>query len=145
MASPSADHSADRSAPLPEGLSALFARAGELAALLDAPLSAVTDVPRPEHPRPQLHRPTWLTLNGTWQFEIDQGDSGRDRGLLERELDSEILVPFAPETEASGIGNRDYLEAVWYRRTATIHTVLEFLLPLLPFYPLDPDSPVWLT
>ncbi|MGO2585481.1 MAG: sugar-binding domain-containing protein [Brachybacterium tyrofermentans] len=128
---------------LPEHLSSLFSRADELAALLDAPLSAVTDVPRPEHPRPQLHRPTWLTLNGTWQFEIDQGDSGRDRGLLERDLDSEILVPFAPETEASGIGNRDFLEAVWYRRTVTVPADWEGLRPILRFEAVDQDATVW--
>ena len=69
---------------LPEALAALFTRADELAAQLDAPLSAAPDVPRPEHPRPQLQRPTWLNLNGTWQFEIDRGDTGRERGLLGR-------------------------------------------------------------
>ncbi|MGO1925993.1 MAG: beta-galactosidase, partial [Brachybacterium tyrofermentans] len=95
-----------RPADLPEPLADLFSRAEGLAALLDAPLAEGADVPRPEHPRPQLQRPTWMTLNGTWQFEIDQGDSGRERGLLERELAQTITVPFAPETEASGIGNR---------------------------------------
>ncbi|MBB5832292.1 glycoside hydrolase family 2 protein [Brachybacterium aquaticum] len=128
---------------LPESLTALFARADALAELLDAPASAATDVPRPEHPRPQLHRPTWLSLNGTWQFEIDQGDSGRERGLLERELAGTITVPFAPETEASGIGNRDFLEAVWYRRTVTIPAEWEGLRPLLRFEAVDYDATVW--
>ena len=104
---------------LPEALTALFTRADELAAQLDAPLSAAPDVPRPEHPRPQLQRPTWLNLNGTWEFEIDRGDTGRERGLLDRALEDEITVPFAPETAASGIGDRDFLETVWYRRTLT--------------------------
>ncbi|WP_193104919.1 glycoside hydrolase family 2 protein [Brachybacterium sp. FME24] len=128
---------------LPEHLSSLFSRADELAAQLDAPLSTITDVPRPEHPRPQLHRPTWLTLNGTWQFEIDQGDSGRDRGLLERDLAQSITVPFAPETEASGIGNRDFLEAVWYRRTVTVPAQWEGLRPILRFEAVDHDATVW--
>ncbi|MGP5918813.1 glycoside hydrolase family 2 protein [Brachybacterium alimentarium] len=128
---------------LPEHLCSLFSRADELAAQLDPPLSAVTDVPRPEHPRPQLHRPAWLTLNGPWAFEIDQGDSGRERGLLERRLDSEILVPFAPETAASGIGNRDYLEAVWYRRTVTVPADWEGLRPILHFEAVDHDATVW--
>ncbi|MGY5764088.1 glycoside hydrolase family 2 protein [Brachybacterium sp. DNPG3] len=130
-------------AALPASLTALFARADELAGLLDAPLSAAVDVPRPEHPRPQLHRPAWLNLNGTWQFEIDRSDSGRERGLLERELAGEITVPFAPETAASGIGERDYLEAVWYRRTITVPADWEGLRPILHLGAVDHDATVW--
>ncbi|WP_245822540.1 glycoside hydrolase family 2 protein [Brachybacterium avium] len=128
---------------LPAALSALVARAEELAAVLDAPPSAAVDVPRPEHPRPQLQRPAWLSLNGTWQFEIDQGDSGRERGLLERELAQTITVPFAPETEASGIGNRDFLGAVWYRRTLTVPADWTDLRPILRFEAVDHDATVW--
>jgi hypothetical protein len=43
-------------------------------------------VPRPEYPRPQFVRQDWLSLNGTWEFEIDGGDSGLERGLRERAL-----------------------------------------------------------
>ena len=132
-----------RPADLPEPLADLFSRAEGLAALLDAPLAGGADVPRPEHPRPQLQRPTWMTLNGTWQFEIDQGDSGRERGLLERDLTGTITVPFAPETEASGIGNRDFLNAVWYRRTVTVPGEWEGLRPVLRFEAVDHDTTVW--
>lgn len=132
-----------RPADLPAPLAALFSRAEELAAHLDAPLTGDAEVPRPEHPRPQLQRPTWITLNGTWQFEIDQGDSGRERGLLERELNSTITVPFAPETEASGVGNRDFLHAVWYRRTITVPSDWEGLRPILRFEAVDHDTTVW--
>ena len=69
---------------------------------------------------PQFVRSDWLCLNGEWQFELDQGDSGLERGLLQRELSDRILVPFCPESELSGIGNHDFLEAVWYRREVTI-------------------------
>ena len=133
----------DQTPELPEPLTTLFARAEQLAAHLDPPLSAATDVPRPEHPRPQLHRPTWLNLNGTWQFEIDRGDTGRERGLLEQDLDRTITVPFAPETEASGIGDRDFLEAVWYRRRVTVPAAWEGLRPILHFGAVDHDATVW--
>ena len=128
---------------LPETLTALFTRADELAAQLDAPLSAAAGVPRPEHPRPQLQRSAWLNLNGTWQFEIDRSDTGRERGLLDAELASTITVPFAPETEASGIGDRDFLEAVWYRRTVTIPADWDGLRPILRFEAVDQDATVW--
>ncbi|WP_129113752.1 glycoside hydrolase family 2 protein [Halegenticoccus tardaugens] len=78
-------------------------------------------VPRPEYPRPQLRRDEWRTLNGRWAFEIDHGASGRARGLPEADaLDSEITVPFAPESDLSGIGHADFMDAVWYRREIEI-------------------------
>ena len=41
-------------------------------------------MPRSEYPRPQFARPTWMNLNGSWQFEIDHGASGRARGMVEK-------------------------------------------------------------
>jgi beta-galactosidase/beta-glucuronidase len=77
-------------------------------------------IPRSEYPRPQFVREDWLCLNGEWQFEIDNGDSGLDRGLRDRELDCRITVPFCPESVLSGIGNVDFMNAVWYRRVVEI-------------------------
>ena len=77
-------------------------------------------VPRSEYPRPQFVRDQWLCLNGTWQFEIDHGDSGIERGLLNRALTGQITLPFCPESTLSGIGHVDYMLAVWYRREITI-------------------------
>lgn len=100
-------------------------------------------IPRPEHPRPQFVRETWLNLNGTWSFEIDQGDSGLERGLLHRPLSEEILVPFAPESELSGIGNTDFLEAVWYRREITVPADWSGADLHLHFGAVDHDATVW--
>ena len=36
-------------------------------------------IPRPEHPKPQFHRETWLNLNGQWNFGIDLGFSGNEK------------------------------------------------------------------
>src|SRR5689334_16064427 len=77
-------------------------------------------IPRPEYPRPQFTRPDWLCLNGEWQFEIDSGDSGLERGLLQRDLAGAITVPFCPESELSGVHNPDFMPAVWYRREVSI-------------------------
>ncbi|MGW2282796.1 glycoside hydrolase family 2 protein [Streptomyces sp. NPDC001770] len=100
-------------------------------------------VPRPEYPRPQFVRRDWLNLNGTWQFETDQGDSGLERGLLDRELSGEILVPFAPESELSGVGDTDFLEAVWYRRRFTPPAAWAGRRVLLHFGAVDHDTTVW--
>ena len=36
-------------------------------------------IPRKEHPRPQMQRDTWETLNGSWEFAFDFSKSGIDR------------------------------------------------------------------
>ena len=75
------------------------------------------NIPRNEYPRPQLVRRGWTNLNGEWEFEIDNGKSGIDRKFFERStLDGKITVPFCPESELSGIGSKDCMGCVWYRR-----------------------------
>ena len=67
-------------------------------------LAADLDLPRPEYPRPDRDRSAaWLSLNGRWGFEGDEHTPG------------EIVVPFAWETEASGV-QRTWLEHAVYRR-----------------------------
>jgi beta-galactosidase/beta-glucuronidase len=104
----------------------------------------MADVPRSEYPRPQFVRSDWLCLNGEWQFEIDAGDSGLERGLLERDLNSKIIVPFCPESELSGINNKDFLNAVWYRHTLTVPAAWSGKRVLLHFQAVDYDTTVWM-
>ncbi len=99
--------------------------------------------PRPEYPRPQFARNDWLCLNGTWQFEIDQGDSGLERGLLTRPLTDQITVPFCPESKLSGVEDHDFLEAVWYRREVDIPSHWQGRRVLLHFQAVDYDCTVW--
>jgi beta-galactosidase/beta-glucuronidase len=91
-----------------------------IALLATGVLAAAADVPRPEHPRPDLCRDTWMSLNGQWQFEIDKEADGETRGLTYgKDLDGKIVVPFCPESKLSGmdLGNTQKLKNVWYRRT----------------------------
>ncbi|SKC62901.1 glycoside hydrolase family 2 protein [Krasilnikoviella flava] len=116
---------------------------------LDPPSApAGTAVPRPEYPRPQVVRDRWLNLNGQWGFEIDPGDSGLERGVRDRRLTGTITVPFAPESELSGVENTDFLEAVWYRREVTVpadwaDVAGEDTHVLLHFGAVDHDATVW--
>jgi len=102
-------------------------------------------IPRPEYPRPQFVRQDWLCLNGAWEFEIDSGDSGYERKLYQAEkLSGEILVPFCPESALSGIGNTDFLNAVWYRRAVEIPGEWAGRKVLLHFGAVDYDATVWI-
>lgn len=101
-------------------------------------------LPRNEYPRPSFVKKEWLNLNGTWQFAIDSGDSGERQGWVEKELDGAITVPFCPESTLSGIGNTDFLNAVWYRRTVEIPAAWEGKRLLLHFQAVDFDATVWI-
>jgi beta-galactosidase/beta-glucuronidase len=82
-------------------------------------------------------------LNGVWEFEIDNGDSGFERGLLGKKLAQEIKVPFCPESELSGIGNIDFMNAVWYRKEVEIPFEWGSRNVLLHFQAVDYDVAVW--
>ena len=79
------------------------------------------NIPRPEHPNPQFERASWLNLNGEWEFEIDNGSSGQERRLQsDTALSGRITVPFCPESKLSGVEHKDFMSAVWYKRTFVI-------------------------
>ena len=72
-------------------------------------------MPEAAYPRPQLQRPQWQCLDGPWQFLFDDAlrySHPRDIG----EWPLQIRVPFPPESQASGIGDRGFHRACWYRR-----------------------------
>ncbi len=65
---------------------------------------------RSEYPRPSFVREGWLNLNGKWEFEI-----GNDN-----KFDKVIEVPFCPESELSGIGHKDFMYDLQYRKYVEI-------------------------
>ncbi len=79
-------------------------------------------IPRNEHPNPNFKRNDYINLNGQWDFEFDFGNSGKERKLFEvdAQFSKKINVPFCPESELSGIGYKDFMAAVWYKRTVEI-------------------------
>lgn len=104
----------------------------------------MNEVPRPEYPRPQFIRADWLCLNGKWQFEIDLTDTGIANGWIGRDLAGEIIVPFCPESELSGVHRTEFLHAVWYRRKVSIPAAWVGRQVLLHFQACDYDTTVWI-
>lgn len=98
-----------------------------------------------EHPRPQLTRERWTNLNGPWQFAIDDGDIGRRDGWHRDPtvFDREIVVPFPPESELSGIVE-DGLDIVWYRRVVRLSGRENGNRFILHFEAVDYSAEVWI-
>lgn len=71
--------------------------------------------PLGDYPRPQFMRPSWLCLNGPWDYDLCP------RGKQPEKYRQTILVPFSPESALSdaqrGPGRE---ECAWYRRSFTL-------------------------
>lgn len=81
----------------------------------------MTQIPLPEHPRPDKQRAQWLNLNGHWHFRFDHDDCGREQQWFTRpdaHFDRQILVPFGWGSELSG--QPDEAPVAWYRRPLDI-------------------------
>jgi beta-galactosidase/beta-glucuronidase len=93
------------------------------------------------YPRPQLRRSHYLPLNGRWQFALDPDE--RYRKPEDVAWNSVIEVPYAPETERSGIGHTGFLRACWYRRAFVVPAREEPMSLLLHFGAVDYIARVW--
>ena len=91
-----------------------------------------SSIPRSEHPRPDFCRDSWITLNGPWDFSMGQDT-----------FDQTIMVPFAPESKLSGIGDTGFHPVVWYRRSFTVPEAMQNRRILLHFGAVDYACRVW--
>jgi beta-galactosidase/beta-glucuronidase len=103
------------------------------------------DIPRPEYPRPQFTRDQWLNLNGEWEFAFDDEDEGVASGWHDgRTLPLRIIVPFAYQTQLSGINDKSIHEHVWYARSFTPPDEWRGRDLLLNFGAVDYAATVWI-
>lgn len=92
-----------------------------LAILLNWGIAAAVTTPRAEYPRPQFERSNWANLNGTWSYTFDFGMSGKESKLMESKgFESDITIPFSPESKLSGVEHTDFIPAIWYHRTIIV-------------------------
>ena len=94
--------------------------------------------PLQEYPRPQLRRESYLNLNGPWEYAFTR------ENMEPEEYDGEIIVPFAPESELSGVGRTlrpgEYL---WYHRSFTLPEGFHRGRVILHFGAVDQTARVW--
>src|SRR5438045_582924 len=69
------------------------------------------------YPRPQLVRAKWLDISGSWGFAFDDDRVGlRERWYARTGFDASIVVPFPPESTASGVHDTGFHSVLWYHR-----------------------------
>ncbi len=86
-----------------------------------------------EYPRPQMVRSSWINLNGDWDYAIRDTSGG-----IPQTFDSQILVPFAVESQLSGVARSvSPDQRLWYRRTFELPDSLPGTRWLLHFGAVD--------
>lgn len=104
-----------------------------------------SSIPRPEHPRPQLVRSSWMNLNGTWTYTFDFGKSGKERDFASSQgFEGKIAVPFCPESPLSGVNHKDFIPALWYQRSISIPEGWEGKKVILHFGAVDFETEVFI-
>ena len=105
-------------------------------------MSHPTVVARPEYPRPHFDRShSWLSLNGIWEFSRGPGWVGQMVGDHEPRSER-IVVPFAWETEASGVAAH-WLSRASYRRTINFPTSWDGQRIVLHFGAVHHHATIW--
>ncbi|MBP7738664.1 MAG: hypothetical protein KA369_22000 [Spirochaetes bacterium] len=101
-------------------------------------------MPDKHHPRPDMARDHWLSLDGTWEFEFGADGADSDKILLRETLGGSITVPYCIESEASGIGIKDPPPVSWYARSFRRLDLPPGKRFFLTFGAVDYEAMVWL-
>ena len=96
------------------------------------------------YPRPQMRRTHWISLNGTWDFIIDKDAKLQRPADVDWQHCKHIQVPFAPETERSGIKDTSFYSACWYRHLFTAPALDTNQRLFLHFGAVDYQATVWI-
>ncbi|MEL6589002.1 MAG: sugar-binding domain-containing protein [Bacteroidota bacterium] len=99
-------------------------------------------IPLPEHPRPDFHRPQWQNLNGQWNFQFDPDNEGlAAHWEIEPSFGERINVPFPWGSSLSG--QSDKADIAWYHREITIDESWQNQRTFLTIGASDWQTTVW--
>jgi beta-galactosidase/beta-glucuronidase len=96
---------------------------------------------RENHPRKIFRRENWSSLNGEWDFLFDDEELFLHPNEVQM-WDKKIMVPFAPESPASGIGDTTFHPRCWYRKKFAHAKAIA--KTILHFGAVDYQAKVWL-
>lgn len=96
-------------------------------------------------PNPLFAREKRQDLCGLWQFAHDDADQGLAAGWWrgETELPRQILVPYPPESKASGLSETGFHPVLWYRREISVPALAAGERLVLHFGAVDYRAKVW--
>jgi beta-galactosidase/beta-glucuronidase len=101
---------------------------------------------RQEYPRPQFVRNEWISLNGEWEFRMDDKNEGLTNRWYKNDngkFDRSIIVPFCYQSSLSGIGETEFHDVVWYRKMIRLPDKASDKRVILHFGAIDYDAQVW--
>jgi len=100
------------------------------------------------YPRPQFVRnpESWENLNGSWDFSFDDKNEGLNKKwFITFPQGPKIIVPFAYECPASGIGDASRHDIVWYKKIISIDSRKKHgRRIMLHFEGCDYDTDLWI-
>jgi beta-galactosidase/beta-glucuronidase len=107
---------------------------------------------RAETPDPAHHRPTWRSLNGPWEFAVDDEEPIRPRQARHTgdspgavpTFERTIQVPFCPQSRNSGIEMAGHHPVLWYRRTVSLNPEESRNRVFLTFGAVDFEATLWI-
>ena len=103
-----------------------------------------SQIPLPEHPRPDFNRSTWKNLNGIWEFKFDP----KNIGLIENwysgktKFDKKIVVPFPWGSKLSKVNDESNI--AWYSRIINIPSEWKTKKTFITIGASDWETTVWL-
>ncbi|EEU37603.1 uncharacterized protein NECHADRAFT_106524 [Fusarium vanettenii 77-13-4] len=98
--------------------------------------------PWPEHPRPQLRRDAWKSLNGIWTWKAANDEKDVENLPKAEALEREVLVPSCIESALSGLQILDVRD-MWYERTFEVPEEWKDRKVLLNFESVDYKATVF--
>jgi len=104
-----------------------------------------SQIPLPEHPRPDFKRQMWKNLNGNWAFKFDPNDIGIKKEWQKEgktKFDQKILVPFPWGSKLSGV--EDKANIAWYKKKIKVLNDWKGKKTFITIGASDWETSVWL-
>ena len=102
-----------------------------------------SQIPLPEHPRPDFNRAIWKNLNGSWDFKFDPDNKGLKEKWYDGTIfDKKIIVPFPWGSKLSKV--EDEANIGWYNREINVSEDWKTKKTFITIGASDWETTVWI-